>query len=164
MRKRRKTNRRLRARNAALRMIAAEDGISFAEARKLYSRAIVEVIFPRTAQKVARRFVEYPIYSQRYREVPRGKPAINKNVRGPVRDLKYIKRVQAMERYWTTVRIYAEAFGMSLKEARKSYTRRGVRAIWVDLGIIAAYDTSPKIFKYEAPPKGERYDKNYLGH
>ncbi len=118
-----KINRRLRARNAALRLIAKEDGITFKEARIKFPRALIEVIWVRPARKVRNSFMEYPTLSGKYYKMKPGMPLKQKNRTGKPFSMKQLKKIRKMEIYWATVRMLSEEYGITLKQARAKYAK-----------------------------------------
>lgn len=128
-----------RAKKAAIRQIAKQDGITIKEATKLYKKnALVEVLFTRPARYATRKFIE--VSPGQFLEIPEGKPVRAIYAEGPVRNLSYVSRVRSMKQYWELVDLLASEYRISIQEARKKVSKRikdgrSVKAIiWEETG------------------------------
>jgi len=114
--------RRQRAERAAIRRIAKEEGITQKEARKIYKDAVIEVLFIRPKKYARRRFIE--ITPRHFQEIPQGRAIRLENAFGPMRDIKYIWKIQRLKQYWELVAIIADEYKLSIKDARKQIKDR----------------------------------------
>lgn len=139
----RKSKRGLRekAKKAAVKLIAKQEGISQKEARKRYKKAIVEVIYERPARKAYNRF--FQVSPGKFLEYEKGKPAKVEYTFGPVRSSAYVQRIMSLRKYWNTVHLISETWDIPLAEAREYYKRtkkqfgskQGQEVIYIDLGL-----------------------------
>ena len=114
--------RKRRAMEAALRLIARQDHITIKEARKRYKDALVEVIFTRPTGYATRKFIQ--ISPGKFREVPKGKPMREIYAEGPIRSRGYVEKVIKLKRYWEYVRLIAQEYDLTIKEARQKIKRK----------------------------------------
>lgn len=153
-----KINRRLRARKAAIRRIAEEDGITLKKAEAKYKNAIVEVLINRPGHATLREFVE--ISPGKFREIPEDAPKISEIYAvGPIRSAGYITKIRKAKQYWELVNILADEADVSIAEMRRRLKKRIEGGEPID-GII--YETAKHEFQALARAQ-KAENKRYLG-
>lgn len=118
---RRKINHKLKARNAAIRQIAKEEGLSFTDAKMFYPDAIIDVIWTRPGERLSKRFFE--VSPHKFLQIEPGKKAKLENTFGRIYKTSEVSRIRKLQNYWATIRILSEERGVSINEARSEYTR-----------------------------------------
>ena len=129
--------RKRRAMEAGYRVIALQDHITIKEAKKRYKDALIEIIFTRPTGYATRKFIQ--ISPGKFREVPKGKPIREIYAEGPIRSRGYVEKVIKLKRYWEYVRLIAEEYDVSIKEARTKIKRKEI-----SLGLIYQFYFAPR--------------------
>lgn len=140
-------NKKLRARNAAIRMIARRDKITFRQAEKKFPRARLEVTVNGPRLKVLSEYLRkadgkwYKLKTNK----KTGKPLAPRfsNTYGKGKTESEISKVRHLEQYWNVIRLYAETYGIPLKDSRYRFsklrldmgTKGALRWMLTDLGV-----------------------------